>query len=70
MARTKKAEGNRVVKGSHLTITYDADNYPINLEWDDEQLLKDVQNAIASLENSATITEEPVKKSRKKKTIA
>jgi hypothetical protein len=40
----------RVVKGSHLTITYDTNNYPVKLEWDDEALLRDVRDAIASSE--------------------
>jgi hypothetical protein len=39
-----------VVKGSHLTITYNSEGYPEKLEWDDAQLLKDVQEAIASAE--------------------
>jgi hypothetical protein len=40
----------KVVKGSHLTITYDANDYPVKLEWDDEALLNDVREAIASVE--------------------
>lgn len=51
MAHKKKIESSRVVKGSHLTITYDENNYPIKLEWDDEQLLKEVREAIASVES-------------------
>ena len=43
----------RVVKGSHLTITYDTNNYPVNLEWDDEALLRDVRDAISSAELSS-----------------
>jgi hypothetical protein len=41
-----------VVKGSHLTITYDANNYPIKLEWDDEALMADVRNAILKAESN------------------
>lgn len=48
-----------VVKVSHLTVT----TYPdgrTELEWDDEQLLKDVRDAIASVET-------PKKTTKKKK---
>lgn len=51
-----------VVKGSHLTVT----TYPdgrTELEWDDEALMRDVQEAIASV----STTEPKVKKTRKKK---
>jgi len=48
----------KVVKGSHLTITYDANDYPIKLEWDDEALLNDVRNAILKAESSVPVTEE------------
>ena len=46
----------KVVKGSHLTITYDTNNYPVKLEWDDEALLKDVQNALTEYEKSVKVT--------------
>ena len=62
--RKKKTQEARVVKGSHLTITYDENNYPVTLEWDDAQLLKDVQEAIASVENK---TEEKPKRTKKAK---
>ena len=62
MARTKKTQDARVVKGSHLTITYDENNYPVKLEWDDAQLLKDVQDAIATVQ----VAPETTKKTRKK----
>lgn len=55
-----------VVKGSHLTVT----TYPdgkTELEWDHEALQRDVTNAIASFEGLVQITEEKVKKTRKKK---
>lgn len=61
--RKKNTQEAKVVKGSHMTITYDENNYPVTLEWDDAQLLKDVQEAIASLENK---TEEKPKRTRKK----
>jgi len=40
----------KVVKGSHLTITYNND-YPEKLEWDDEALMRDVREALVSVEN-------------------
>ena len=40
----------KVVKGGHLTITYNND-YPEKLEWDDEALMRDVREALASVEN-------------------
>ena len=40
----------KVVKGSHLTITYNND-YPEKLEWDDEALMRDVREALASVED-------------------
>ena len=48
-----------VVKGSHLTVITDKDG-KTTLKWDDEQLLKDVRQAIASVEK-------PAKKTVKKK---
>ncbi len=60
--KKKDVEGVQVVKGSHLTVT----TYPdgrTELEWDDAQLLKDVQDALASV---STDVEPKVKKSRKK----
>lgn len=60
----------KVVKGSHLTVT----TYPdgrTELEWDDDALMRDVQEAIASYEATVKsivgVTEEKVKKSRKQK---
>ena len=43
---------SKVVKGSHLTITY-KNGYPEKLEWDDEALIREVQEAIASAESAA-----------------
>ena len=72
MARTKKTEDVKVVKGSHLTVT----TYPdgrTELEWDDDALMRDVQAAISSYESTVQkvveITEEKVKKIRKKKAV-
>lgn len=53
----------KVTKGSHLTVT----TYPdgrTELEWDDEALMRDVQEALASV---ATTEEVKPKKTRKKK---
>jgi hypothetical protein len=64
--KKKKAEVTEavVVKGSHLTVT----TYPdgrTELEWDDEALLRDVREAIASVEG----TVEKPKRTRKKKDV-
>lgn len=60
-AKKKDTEEVTIVKGSHLTVT----TYPdgrTELEWDDDALMRDVQEAIASVTSVA-----PIKKSRKKK---
>ena len=49
MARTKKTEEVKVVKGSHLTVTTHP-NGQVELEWDDDALLRDVQDAIKAYE--------------------
>ena len=53
MATRKKKEQDPsgVVKGSHLTVTTFSDG-TVKLDWDDEQLLKEVREAIASGEQS------------------
>ena len=56
-----------VVQGSHLTVTTFEDG-TTSLKWDDAALMRDVQSAIASLKNLVVVTEEKVKKVRKKKT--
>lgn len=67
MATKKKlaeVTGAVVVKGSHLTVT----TYPdgrTELEWDDDALLRDVREALASVE---TVVEKP-KRTRKKKDV-
>ena len=64
MARTKKTEDVKVVKGSHLTVT----TYPdgrTELEWDHDALMRDVQAAIASV-SPVEVTEKP-KRTRKAK---
>lgn len=60
----------KVVKGSHLTITYTND-YPEKLEWDDEALLRDVRLSILTAESkipasTTTVTTKP-KRSKKEK---
>lgn len=59
----------KVVKGSHLTITY-TNGYPEKLEWDDEALLRDVRLAILTAESKipASTDTTTVKPKRKAKT--
>ena len=61
-AKNKSTEEVTVTKGSHLTVT----TYPdgrTELEWDDDALMRDVQAALASVEQ----TETKPKKTRKTK---
>ena len=53
MATRKKKETVEptVVKGSHLTVTTFPDGKTV-LQWDDEQLLKEVREALASVEST------------------
>lgn len=66
MARTKKTENvdsggwPKINQGSHLTVKTFEDG-STELIWDDEALLRDVQEAIAS----ASTTEEKPKRTRK-----
>ena len=60
--KKKETDPSGVVKGSHLTVTTFSDG-TTKLDWDDEALLRDVREALASV---ATTTEQ-VKKPRKKK---
>lgn len=46
-----------VVKGGHLTITYN-NGYPEKLEWDDEALLNDVRAAILKAESNIPANDE------------
>lgn len=62
--KTKKADSAgwpKVTVGSHLTVTTHEDGRS-ELTWDDEALMRDVQEAIASVDNTIT----PAKKTRKK----
>ena len=56
----------KVVKGSHLTITYNND-YPEKLEWDDEALLRDVREACLKAESVLPVTETKPKRKTKVK---
>ena len=56
----------KVEKGSHLTVT----TYPdgrTELQWDDEALLKDVQNALTEHEKSVKVTTRATKVKKTKK---
>ena len=71
MARTKKTtnvDSNswpKVTQGTHLTVITHEDGRT-ELKWDDNQLLKEVQEAIASVENKGEENVK-VKKTRKSK---
>lgn len=67
MATKKKTDIEKVVitTGSHLTV-YTYPDGRTKLEWDDEALMRDVQEALASVE---TIVEVKPKKTRKKKEV-
>ena len=75
MARKKKEVNSQitdavtVVKGSHLTVTTYADGKTV-LEWDDDALLKDVQNALTEYEKSSKVNTTETKPKRKKKNEA
>ena len=51
--KKKSVTGPSVVKGTHLTVITD-ENGKTTLEWDDEQLLKEVRAAIASVTKPKT----------------
>lgn len=75
--KSKEASGTwpKIVKGSHLTVTTHEDGRT-ELEWDDEQLLKEVREAFASVKKPAvkakTIKKVPEAMKRKpaEKTVA
>lgn len=73
MARTKKTDvildGKKVTgvtSGSHLKVTHFEDG-TTQLEWDHDALLRDVQEAIASV-GTVTVKEDKPKRTRTKKT--
>ena len=55
----------KVVKGSHLTITYN-NGYPEKLEWDDDALMRDVREALLKAESTIPVTTETKPKRAKK----
>jgi predicted metal-dependent hydrolase len=56
----------KVEKGSHLTVTTLPDGKTV-LEWDDEALLRDVQNALTEYENSVKVNTRATKVKKTKK---
>ena len=65
MARTKKAAG--VASGNHLVVTHN-DNGTVDMKWNWDKLLEEVQAAIATVStNLVEVTEAKVKKTRAKK---
>jgi topoisomerase IA-like protein len=70
--KTKTVTGPSVVKGTHLTVITD-EKGKVTLEWDDEQLLKEVRAALASVEGKpkkAAAKKAPAKKAVAKKVPA
>ena len=66
MARTKKA-ATGVTSGNHLVVTHNDDG-TVDMKWNWDALLKEVQEATKGLmPNIVTVTEEKVKKTRAKK---
>lgn len=53
----------KITQGSHLTVKTFEDGRT-ELVWDDEALLRDVQEAIASVQNSAVVAEKPKRKKK------
>lgn len=69
--RKKKAEvsgpfGSTIVKGNHLTVITHPDGHT-ELQWDDEALLKEVRDAILSVELAAMKPAVRAKSSTRKK---
>jgi hypothetical protein len=65
--KTKKSNEvwPKVVVGSHLTVTTYEDG-STKLEWDDEALTKDVQNALTAYEESVKVNTVKTTKRKKK----
>ena len=57
----------KISQGTHLTVKTFEDGR-MELIWDDEQLLKEVQEAIASYEQIESVT--PTKKTKGKKNVS
>lgn len=66
IAELKAKDEPTVVVGSHLTVITHPDG-KTELIWDDEALLKEVREAIASVENKAPVAEAKPKRTRKVK---
>jgi hypothetical protein len=66
--KTKLQDLSSVVKGSHLTVTTDAEGRT-TLAWDDEALLRDVRLAILTAESKIPATTTEVSKPRKASAI-
>jgi hypothetical protein len=75
--KNKSEKWPKIEKGSHLTV-YTYEDGSTKLEWDDEQLAKDVREAIASVEGKSkkvvakkapakAATKTPAKKTKTKK---
>jgi len=56
----------KVVKGSHLTITYN-NGYPEKLEWDDDALIRDVRAAILKSESIMPVNTKVITRKKKEK---
>lgn len=59
----------KITQGSHLTVKTFADGRT-ELIWDDEALIRDVQNALTDYENSVKVNTVETKTKRKKKNEA
>ena len=57
----------KIVKGSHLTVTT-FPNGKTKLIWDDEALLRDVQNALTEHEKSVKVNTTKTKRTKKNET--
>ena len=65
--KSTKAKTNDVMAGTHLTVTHNNDG-TVNMKWDWNKLLEEVQAACASVStNIVEVTEAKVKKTRAKK---
>lgn len=62
----KNISNDSIVKGSYLTVIKNPDR-TTSLIWDDESLLKEVQNAILSWEQQKEIAIKPKSKITRKK---
>lgn len=69
MARTKTKKEVGVTSGSHLVVTHNHDG-TVDMKWDWDKLLEDVQAACATISTDIIeATETKLKKTRKAKTV-